>query len=61
VLTGEAPDAQSPPSGCHFRTRCWKAADVCAEEPGPELVDRGQGHPVACLFPDLRPDTTPSI
>jgi peptide/nickel transport system ATP-binding protein/oligopeptide transport system ATP-binding protein len=52
VLTGELPDAVDPPSGCHFRTRCWKARDECAEPPGPELVDRGQGHPVACLFPD---------
>ena len=46
-----------PPSGCRFRTRCWKAADECAAPPGPELVDRGQGHPVACLFPE----STPSI
>jgi peptide/nickel transport system ATP-binding protein/oligopeptide transport system ATP-binding protein len=54
VLEGELPDAQAPPSGCRFRTRCWKAAEVCAEEPGPELVERGQDHPVACLFPDGR-------
>lgn len=51
VLSGELPDAVDPPSGCHFRTRCWKARDECAEPPGPDLVDRGQGHPVACLFP----------
>ena len=57
VLAGELPDAQDPPSGCHFRTRCWKAANECADAPGPELVDRGQGHPVACLFPE----STPSI
>ena len=53
VLTGELPDAVDPPSGCHFRTRCWRAQDECAAAPGPELIDRGQGHPVACLFPDL--------
>ena len=29
-----------------------RRADECAAPPGPELVDRGQGHPVACLFPD---------
>jgi oligopeptide/dipeptide ABC transporter ATP-binding protein len=51
VLAGELPDAHDPPSGCHFRTRCWKATDECAAAPGPALVDRGQGHPVACLFP----------
>jgi oligopeptide/dipeptide ABC transporter ATP-binding protein len=52
VLTGELPDAVDLPSGCHFRTRCWKARAECAAAPGPELVDRGEGHPVACLFPD---------
>jgi peptide/nickel transport system ATP-binding protein/oligopeptide transport system ATP-binding protein len=57
VLRGEVPDAAAPPSGCHFRTRCWRAADECAADPGPELVERGQGHPVACLFPDLPPET----
>jgi hypothetical protein len=30
-------------------TRCWKAQDICAIE-APALVDRGQGHPVACDF-----------
>jgi oligopeptide transport system ATP-binding protein len=50
VLEGEIPSAADPPSGCVFRTRCWKAQDVCAEEV-PDLIVRPAGpQRSACHF-----------
>ncbi|NEA32884.1 ABC transporter ATP-binding protein [Streptomyces sp. SID13031] len=52
VLTGDVPTPIDPPSGCPFRTRCYKAEDVCATtRPVLEPVAGGT-HRVACYFPE---------
>jgi peptide/nickel transport system ATP-binding protein len=49
-LSGEIPSPIDPPSGCHFRTRCPRATDLCAAET-PLHRRVADDHFVACHHP----------
>ena len=52
-IRGELPDPLNPPSGCPFRSRCFKARDRCAVEvPLPQPVGP-DGHLTRCHFPTV--------
>ncbi len=61
IISGDVPSPANPPSGCRFRTRCQVFAgdlndderQLCINEQ-PQLIDRGQGHPVACHYASAR-------
>ncbi len=58
LLRGDVPSPISPPSGCRFHTRCWKATEICRTTE-PPLLELRPGQQVACHHPENFEDQAP--
>ncbi|WP_432187069.1 ABC transporter ATP-binding protein [Streptomyces sp. Tue6028] len=58
LLRGDVPSPISPPTGCRFHTRCWKATEVCRTTE-PPLLELRPGQRVACHHPENAEDQAP--
>ncbi|MGV9265114.1 ABC transporter ATP-binding protein [Kitasatospora sp. NPDC003701] len=58
LLSGDLPSPANPPSGCRFRTRCWKAEERCSTEVPllaiPTALSGPAAHESACHFAEVR-------
>ncbi|WP_380285577.1 ABC transporter ATP-binding protein [Kitasatospora purpeofusca] len=58
LLSGDIPSPANPPSGCRFRTRCWKAEERCSTEVPllavPSALSGPAAHESACHFAEVR-------
>ncbi|REE63547.1 peptide/nickel transport system ATP-binding protein [Streptomyces sp. 3212.3] len=58
LLKGDVPSPISPPTGCRFHTRCWKATEICRTTE-PQLLELKPGQRVACHHPENFEDQAP--
>jgi len=61
ILTGDIPSPANPPSGCRFRTRCFKFATELTEDEKqkcvtvePPLAEQEPAHTSACHYSAVR-------